>query len=200
MMKYIMPSIKHRGVNGVDDLRVKMAVEQWNKFKKQKSNGQNKDKKQIIALVNCFLKQIGIGVNAKFGNEWPVANGEKRTQRRISYSDIKEKSGIDHKEDIVWVKFNKSGCVSVVGVGCDIYFTQKAKDETSAGKINSFLKQLNQDENPENYEWDEGTVLVFPLINLKKLKDLDRSDIESGIGNYLIDNDVPILDYYSHNY
>ena len=26
------------------------------------------------------------------------------------------------------------------------------------------------------------------------------SDIESGIGNYLIDNDVPILDYYSHNY
>ena len=64
----------------------------------------------------------------------------------------------------------------------------------------AFLKQLNQDENPENYEWDEGTVLVFPLINLKKLKDLDRSDIESGIGNYLIDNDVPILDYYSHNY
>lgn len=29
---------------------------------------------------------------------------------------------------------------------------------------------------------------------------LNRSDIESGIGNYLISQGIPILDYYSHNY
>ena len=79
--------------------------------------------------------------------------------------------------------------ISVIGTGCDIYFTEKTKEETSAGKINIFLGQ----------NWDETSVLVFPLKDLDKSK-YSRSDIESGIGNYLIANDVPLLDYYSHNY
>ena len=190
MLQYIMPSIKHRSVNTKDDLRVKMAERQWNKFKNQKENNQNKDKKAIIKLVNRYLKQIGIGINAEIDNEVEVKPEEEKTKGRISYFDIRQKSGISCKEDIVWIKFNKSGCISVVGTGCDIYFTPKTKAETSAGKINTFLEQ----------EWDEDYVLVFPLIGLKHLEGFDRSDIESGIGNYLIANDVPILDYYSHNY
>lgn len=172
-----------------DDLRVKMAKEQWNKFKKQKINNQNDYKEMIITLVNEFLERIGIGINTEFNNDVEVKSGEERIKGRISYFAIKQKSGILCKEDIVWIKFNKSGCISVVGVGCDIYFTQKAKVETSAGKINAFLKQ----------EWDEESVLIFPLINLDKLS-FNRSDIESGVGNYLIANEIPILDYYSHNY
>lgn len=29
---------------------------------------------------------------------------------------------------------------------------------------------------------------------------LQRGDIERGVGNYLISKNVPILDFYSHNY
>lgn len=190
MLEYIMPSIMHRSVNESDNLRVKMAEKQLDKFMMQKQNNQHKDKKQITMLVNEFLEQIGIGINAEFDNEVKVKSEKGRTKGRISYFEIKQRSGISCKEDIVWIKFNKSGCISVVGVGCDIFFTQKTKEGTSAGKINKFLKQ----------EWDEKSVLIFPLIGLDDLGSFDRSDIESGIGNYLIANDVPILDYYSHNY
>lgn len=135
------------------------------------------------------MSQIGIGINSNFNNEVPVKNKKYAYRGRISYFNIKQQSGILCKDDIVWIKFNSNGCISVVGVGCDIYFTTKAKETTSSGKINKYLKQ----------EWDEESVLVFPLIGLEK-SDYDRSDIESGIGNYLIANDIPILDYYSHNY
>lgn len=197
MLQYIMPSIMHRSVKSIDDLRVKMAVNQWEKFKKQRDNNQNKNKEEITTLVNIFLEQIGISINAEFNNIVKVKSKEEKIKGRISYTDIKQQSGISCKEDIVWIKFNRSGCISVVGVGCDIYFTSKTKEETSAGKINIFLKQLEAD---EEHEWDEESILVFPLIGLNKLEGIDRSDIESGIGNYLIANDVPILDYYSHNY
>ena len=189
MLEYIMPSIKHRSISTEDDLRVKMARIQLQKFEEQKREKKNKDKTEIAKLVNAFLKQLGITIDEKFDNEITVKSEEEKTKGRISYFEIKKSSGIKHKEDIVWIKFNKGECISVVGVGCDIYFTQRTKEETSAGKINTFLKQ----------EWDEKFVLVFPLIGIEKLK-FNRSDIESGIGNYLIANDVPILDYYSHNY
>lgn len=193
MLKYVMPSIQHRGVNTIDDLRVKMAENQWEKFQKQKENNQSKDKKEIVQLVNKFLEMIGISINPQFDNEVKPKN---TTKGRVSYSGIKEESGISCKEDIVWIKFNENGCISVIGVGCDIHFTPKAKAETSAGKINKFLEQKYG----EKQEWDEKSVLVFPLINLDNMLDFNRSDIESGIGNYLLANDVPILDYYSHMY
>lgn len=189
MLQYIMPSIKHRGVSGKNDLRVKMAKNQLDKFQVQKAQNSNKSKKEVIELVNAFLKQIGIGINPKFNNEVKVKSEKDAYRGRISYFDIKQQSGISCKEDIVWIKFNLNGCISVIGVGCDIYFTPKTKETTSAGKINKYLKQ----------EWDEKLVLVFPLIGLEK-SEYNRSDIESGIGNYLIANDIPILDYYSHNY
>ena len=189
MMEYIMPSIGHRSINTKDDLRVKMAQIQLEKFKEQELKKENKDKTAIIKLVNEFLEKIGIAINEEFDNEVEVKKAEDKSRGRISYNNIKKQSGIIYKEDIVWIKFNTNKCISVIGVGCDIYFTQKTKEETSAGKINTFLEQ----------EWDEESVLVFPLIGLDKLS-FNRSDIESGIGNYLIANDVPILDYYSHNY
>lgn len=46
--------------------------------------------------------------------------------------------------------------------------------------------------------WDTSFVLIFPLKNIPK--GFDRGSIECGIGNYLIHNGVPILDFYSHNY
>lgn len=67
---------------------------------------------------------------------------------------------------------------------CDIYFTDFAEKNTTAGRINQILNQ----------KWDDTVVLVFPLVNIPD--GLNRSDIESGIGNYLISQGVPILDYY----
>lgn len=189
MLEYIMPSVKHRRVLEENDLRVKMAKKQLDRFQAQTANNESKSKKEIIELVNTFLKQIGIGINPKFNNEIKIKGKKDVYRGRISYFDIKQQSGISRKEDIVWIKFNLNGCISVIGVGCDIYFTPKTKETTSSGKINTYLKQ----------EWNEESVLVFPLIGLEK-SDYDRSDIESGIGNYLIANEVPILDYYSHNY
>ena len=47
-------------------------------------------------------------------------------------------------------------------------------------------------------EWDESFVLIFPL---KGIPDgYTRSDVETAIGNMLIEKDVPILDFYSHMY
>ena len=78
--------------------------------------------------------------------------------------------------------------ISVIGTSEDIFFTKNTKDKSSSGKINEKLK----------LEWVEDYVYIFPLLNIPE--GLYRSDIESGIGNYLIDKGFPILDYYSHNY
>lgn len=104
--------------------------------------------------------------------------------RRIDYAKINS----DNKENIIWIKFNTSGIISVIGTGCDIYFTDATKNNTKSGRINIALNQ----------EWDDRFVLIFPLREFPD--DLNRSDIESGIGNYLIAKGITILDYYSHNY
>ncbi|MEE1249860.1 MAG: hypothetical protein UHU19_11640, partial [Lachnospiraceae bacterium] len=49
-------------------------------------------------------------------------------------------------------------------------------------------------------EWDESFVLVFPLEGIGKNCKYNRHQIEIAIGNYLLKNNVPIIDYYSHNY
>ena len=41
-------------------------------------------------------------------------------------------------------------------------------------------------------------MLIFPLKNLPN--NLSRHDVEKYVGDYLIEIDVPILDYYSHRY
>ena len=71
------------------------------------------------------------------------------------------------------------------------FFTDYDKNYTTAGRINKSL----------GLEWDDSEVLIFPLNIPSKIQGvLNRSDIESGIGNYLISKGVPILDFYSHNY
>ena len=47
-------------------------------------------------------------------------------------------------------------------------------------------------------EWDESFVLVFPLRKLKESWGYSRHNIEMAIGNYLIEQNVPIIDFYSH--
>ena len=60
-------------------------------------------------------------------------------------------------------------------------------DGNTSGKILKFLGK----------KWNKDIVVIIPL----KFEDdiLNRQLVESGIGNYLISKDVPILDYFSHN-
>lgn len=185
-LKWIFPSIDNRSVNGNGFcFRLEKAREQYELPAVSTEN--------IKRLVNEFLKSLNMEV---------IANPEYLPRkvmdravgiRRINYSDIwnKNKPEQAEKEDVVWIKFveakkEKDRYISVVGVGCDISFTDYTKNTTSSGKI---IKELGLD-------WDDTEILIFPLKNIPE--GLKRSDIESGIGNYLIDKGVPILDFYSH--
>lgn len=182
-LKWIMPSIKSRCVRNLAEgkfcFRIEKAKEQLRLF----NSMDKKDRATIKKYVNEFLVSIGM---EEIPN--PEIHPFKNEYRHIPYSKIK-KSGQKDKADIVWIKFIKNkSLISVIGTGCDIFFTDKAKSNTTAGLINQQL----------GLEWDEEEVFIFPLINIPE--GLDRSDVESGIGNYLIAKEIPILDFYSHNY
>lgn len=175
-LKWIMPSIRNRSVsiediNGNFNFRIEKAKEQ-NILPKV-------SREQIIEHVNDFLISIGMEKVSE-----PRIKPMKREKRRIEYGKINN----ENREDIVWIKFSNNNRISVIGTGCDISFSDYAKNNTTAGLINQSL----------GLEWDESEILIFPLYNIKY--ELNRSDIESGIGNYLISKGVPILDFYSHNY
>lgn len=184
-IKYIMPSIPHRKIKDKNDFRVRMASIQKEIYEKQKENGTAASKEQIISYVNEFFQQLGILLPINFNN---VVQLKKTESRRINYYQIQKDTKIKNKNDIIWIKLNEDGCISVIGTGCDIYFTDKVKKDTSSGRINSLIGE----------KWNENEVLIFPLVKIPE--GLNRSDVESGVGNYLISKGVPILDYYSHNY
>ena len=114
------------------------------------------------------------------------------------YKKTKKEYGLREIGDIVWMKFTEDGYLGVVAMANDINFnTPPSKvvynDREGRGwKYNTsgiIIHSLGK-------KWDKKFVLVFPLINIPE--DLKRGDVECGIGNYLIDRGVPILDYYSH--
>lgn len=137
-------------------------------------------KKTIIQYVNEYLKLIGIESVKN-----PEVNLKDNPIKRGFYHNIEQKYGLVDKRDIIWMKFTQGtpGFLGVVAVGTDINFSYNV----SSGKIISVLKE----------QWDESFVLIFPLVNIPA--PLNRHLIESGIGNYLISKEIPILDYYSHN-
>ena len=47
-------------------------------------------------------------------------------------------------------------------------------------------------------EWNSSFVIIIPVTKEMKVK-WTRKQIETAIGEYLIVNEVPIIDYYSHN-
>lgn len=182
-LKWIQPSIKGRSISETGiSFRMEKAKEQYDIARKIIFN-----EKEMIDCVNDFLDEIGINIikNPKY----PLK--ECKT-RRISYSKIREEYK-NKKDDIIWIKLSttknkKTKIISVIGTSEDIFFTEYTKKNTVSGKINLKL----------GLEWIEDYVYIFPLVNIPFY--LTRSDIESGIGNYLIYKGFPILDFYSHNY
>ncbi len=46
--------------------------------------------------------------------------------------------------------------------------------------------------------WDKSFVMIFTMTS-EILSNRSVGELELGIGNYLIDKKVPIIDFYSHN-
>jgi len=159
----------------------------------------------IIDHTNTFLGLLGFSRVDKPGDI--IANPAE--VRKSNYDKIKDDYGLKHIDDIIWMAFTKekkydNGYLGVVAVGADINFDMPlSKDdnhktiiEKGHYKYNTsgiILRELGK-------SWDKSFVLVFPLPNLPLDGVLKRGDIECGIGNYLIDNNVPIIDYYSHRF
>lgn len=153
------------------------------------------DINEIVRLTNEFLRGF---LGMKEMDEPLVAPPPKGKE------DISKIKGVDvlrDVNDIVWMKFTKDGYLGVVAVSADINFDKpssekeydaKNKEKPWEWKYNTsgiIVDYLNK-------EWEDSFILLFLLVNIPK--ELNRGDVECGIGNYLIERGVPILDYYSH--
>ena len=136
--------------------------------------------------------------NEKKYEEWrTVFNNTKKTYDFIDpkYNDIKNGFKIEGALNLLWFKFTEKGHLAVVAKGIDINW----KYNNTSGKL---VKAVND-------YLDESFVFAFPITkemlpynHMEKgreesIKDL-MNYLERGVGNYLIDKGVPIIDYYSH--
>ncbi|MCL2637883.1 MAG: hypothetical protein FWD48_05870 [Oscillospiraceae bacterium] len=132
---------------------------------------------------------------------------KEKPKSKEFYKNIKTEYNLEDKRDIVWMKFTKDNFLGVVAVSADINFNippsrcKKHYTETKNGKPKNKNNHWEYNTsgiiiNHLGQKWKEDFVLIFPLKNIPS--GLKRGHIECGIGNYLIDKGVPILDYYSH--
>lgn len=169
--RYVIPTYGDKSIESDDCFRYRMA-----KFQSKCaviSYG------KIIELVDELLKKLSITYQTN-----PYRNLIEQPMDSNAYADLKNMNpGMKDEKDIVWLKFTKNGFLGVVATSSDINFRM---DNTS-GKIIDSVGEC----------WNEDYVLIFPLENIPS--GWNRHLVESAVGNYLIDNGVPILDYYSHN-
>lgn len=167
---------------------------------------------KVIQLINTFVNDLN-GIETDYGSNsticldgieheiinnvicakgciWKLPIYSKTKQKYTFYDDkydeIKKQFDLEYPNDIVWIKFTIDGFVGVVADSFDINF---AYDNTSG----ELLHKLT----PEK-EWNSSFVIIIPVTKEMKVK-WTRKQIETAIGEYLIGNEVPIIDYYSHN-
>ena len=146
----------------------------------------------IIEYINQFLEAIGINKCKS-----PII---KIKETSIDYKKIKQENNLKDERDIVWLKFTTDGFLGVVATSNDINFVMPESKDVYNEKLHKtwFYNTSGILVHHVNKKWDESFALVFPLKN--KPSKYNRGDIERAIGNYLIDKQVPIIDFYSHNY
>lgn len=165
---------------------------------------------EIIKLTNDFIKTYGLEVYS--GNN--IIKAEQNPEltedflKNFNKKVTKKYKGLKSKKDIIWMKFTKCKRLGVVACSNDINFDiPKSKEEYHEPKkiVDGKIKQWKYNTSgiivdSQGLEWDKSFVLVFPLIGLKEGREgtKQRHELETGIGNYLIENKVPIVDYYSH--
>lgn len=154
----------------------------------------------IIKYVNELLKAVGI----------PSVNNPIMNPSEVDYQSLKKEFELDDERDIIWIKFTNCGFIGVVATSNDINFDIPPCNSAYDEKVRKYNEYSKKDECVWKYnssgillhklemEWDESFILVFPLKKLKENCTYTRHDIEMAIGNYLIEQNVPIIDYYSH--
>ena len=157
--------------------------------------GLTEDVRKAKALEQKDLKPTTVDQVLKvlWDNYYSVLKiSEPRKRGKVSYSKIAKSSGIEDEKNLIWIKFaktegNQSGdrYVATVGAGSDINICWDCK--SISGKLVAHAGLV----------WDDSLVLVIPvrLCDGKK-----RDDFEKEIGNLLIENKIPIIDYYSHDF
>lgn len=151
---------------------------------------------EIIKYTNEVLKKNGIEPCNKpkvYLNQNGVLDDEY-------YIKIKNNYSLKSKKDIIWMKFTTDKYLGVVATSSDVNVKMpNSRKEYNLKKKNKwFYNTSGIIINSLGKKWNKDYVLIFPLKNLPN--DLSRHDVEKYVGDYLIEKDVPILDYYSHRY
>ncbi len=168
------------------------------------------DIQQVINLTNEFLKMLGMDTieNPKLDNQRIAELCKKNLYMDYNiHKQIQLDNNLKDIGDVVWMKFTKDEYLGVVATSNDINFDFPSSieeyDDTTDGREKSKFNKWKYNTSGIiihhlQKKWDREFVLIFPLINIPD--GYKRRDIECGIGNYLIEKGVPILDYYSHNF
>ena len=123
------------------------------------------------------------------GLKWDAPIYDCKKQKYVEwdykYDVIKNKFNLGKPSDIVWIKFTDKGHVGVIAKSFDINFDSKTSSTVLVEEVRE--------------AWDKSFVMIFPMT-YEILGNRSVGDLELGIGNYLIDKKVPIIDFYSHNY
>jgi len=142
---------------------------------------------EIVKILSCCLKDNSIDGDIMI---------YESLSKNIDYKDIMRKYNTNGEGHIIWLEFVEKGHVAVVGAGKDIGFPRNEKRGTW-----SILSKIL------NIEWDTSKVIIIPIRGLDVssvgIKNVDnvlkcRNGVEYCIGQYLIENNIPILNYYQH--
>lgn len=151
------------------------------------------DVDDIANWVKGFLNDVGISTI-----DDPILK-----PCEIDYKKIQEEFKLNDRKDIIWMKFTTDGYLGVVAESDDINFDIPPKhcnnyDEKNTRKKGWLYNTSGIIVRKLGKEWDESFLLVFPLCNIPL--GYTRKDLEKAVGNFLIEKNVPILDFYSHIY
>ena len=181
-------------VHFTSKIRFNVAKEQEKIAVTQSCNGTLKSPEDIILMINEFL-----GLIEMTGNGFKL-NLKGKEPSESTYNDITDRYNLKDPADIVWLKFTTDKRLGVVAVSNDVNFNyppsksdynSKTDGDWTYNTSGIIIHSLEK-------EWDTDFVVIFPLQNIPER--YSRHKIEKAIGNYLIENEVPILDYYSHIY
>ena len=145
---------------------------------------------KIIEMVTSFLEKAKIKTTTE-----PVYNPQQ-----INYAEIKKQFGLESESDLVWMKFTEDGYLGVVAASNDINFDfPESEKEYTQRKENGWKRNTSGIlVHSVGKKWNKKFVLVFPLANIPD--GYTKFEIEEAIGNLLLANNIPIIDYYSHVY
>jgi hypothetical protein len=142
---------------------------------------------QTLLLDNKAQIILDNGIIAKDLN-WEASVYDKDLKKYIhwdpKYDIIKNHFMLKYPKNIIWLKFTTQGHLGVVAKSFDINFDYN----NTSGKLVELVGE----------EWDSSFVFIFPMTPEILFK-RTLSDMELGIGQYLISKNVPIIDFYSHN-